>query len=117
MSSLEGLIRYNKADFLSYRPGSGTTVEILDIHVDSVRRGEGVGRRMVEELVNRVKETEVTRVFAITRETNTIAREFYSGIGFHLMVMIPYFYGNDAEVESVRGDKNPHAVMYGRNLP
>lgn len=94
--------RNNGLDYLYYRRGSGTTVEIFDIAVMS-ERGKGIGRSMVEELKKRVHPT--TRlIWAITRADNEGARKFYAAIGFREMATLPQFYsGSDA-------------VMYGIDL-
>lgn len=93
-------------DFLTYREGSGGTVEIYDIAV-TTERGKGYGRRLVEMMLEKLKESAgggVHTVYAITRCDNLIAREFYAKLGFKIIAYLPGFYRE--------GD----AVMYGRGL-
>lgn len=92
----------DERDFLTYRWGSGKTVEIFDIAVGS-ERGVGKGRRLVEVLLSRVKHR-THLVFAITRVSNKIAREFYNKIGFQKIGDLINFYENES------------AVMYGRSM-
>ena len=101
----------NPKDFLTYREGSGHTVEIFDIGVGT-ERGQGRGRKLVEmlleELANRKPRKKGGRlpripiVFAITRHTNWIARQFYVGVGFRFVGFLHNFYGEGND-----------AVMYG----
>ena len=95
-------------DFIDYREGSGGTVEIFDIVINT-ERGVGKGRKLVEILKSRVKSH---LIFAITRETNEIAKEFYVGIGFRLIARLPLFYPPDEDKQP-----NAHALMYGLDLP
>lgn len=87
--------------FLDYRPGSGNTVEILDIAVDGTHRRQGLGRWMVNKLLERVDDGVL--VFAITRDTNYIAQQFYEDMRFKIVGFLRDFY---ADGES--------ALMYGR---
>lgn len=91
-------------DFLDYREGSGGTVEIFDIVVGS-ERGIGRGRRLVQLLIDRVKD-QSKLVFAITRNSNAIARLFYRKIGFRRIGTLRSFYPDTGE----------DAVMYGRDI-
>jgi len=87
--------------FLDYRPGSGNTVEILDISVDAEYRRKGLGRWMVNRLLDRAGEGVL--VFAITRHTNYIAQQFYEDMRFKVIGYLRDFYGNGES-----------ALMYGR---
>jgi ribosomal protein S18 acetylase RimI-like enzyme len=114
----------NHFDFITYRQGSGNTVEIFDIQVGT-ERGEGKGTRLVQKLVRILKENhpEISLLFAITRENNFIAREFYSSVGFKIISLLPHFYkGENVELEEDSRlnflEKSPekNAVMYGLEL-
>lgn len=96
-------------DFLIWRQGSGTTVEIYDIVVGSERR-RGRGRVLIEKLLNSLPEQApgTTLVFAITRWSNTVACEFYEALGFRVVGRLHQFYHND--------DGYEHAVMYGKDV-
>lgn len=89
-------------DFLQYRWGSGCTVEITELQVGSERR-VGKGRRLVEKLLQRIH-GRTHLVYAITRSSNEIAREFYIAVGFEEMVTLKNFYSE--------GD----AVIYGKRI-
>jgi len=87
-------IRLNEVDFLNYRNGSGDTIEIYDILVNS-ERGKGIGTN----LLNILKEREPNKViFAFTRESNTLARAFYRKNGFQ-ETLIPNFYPENSIME------------------
>lgn len=92
-------------DFLKYRDGSGKSVEIFDMAVNTAR-GQGKGRAMVNELCRRYEGTGVL-VWAMTRESNEIAHTFYSRCGFKILGVLHKFYHVDAE----------HAYVFGLELP
>lgn len=78
-------------DYLVWRDGSGGTVEIYDIAVNSDRR-KGIGRAMVETLKLLVPGK---KIFAITRKSNIIAHHFYEGVGFRLCSDLPSLYEDE----------------------
>lgn len=79
-------------DYLVYREGSGDTIEIYDIAVMS-KRQRGYGRKMVEMLEEKV---DTHAIFAITRESNLIARTFYKKLGFKEAVLPKLYEKEDA---------------------
>src|SRR5690349_15299616 len=83
-------------DRLDFRKGSGKTIEIFDIAVNSERR-KGIGKALVSYLVERVK-NRTNLIFAIARSDNTIAKEFYEGIGFYIIADLPDFYPEGSAV-------------------
>lgn len=91
-------------DYLDWRQGSGNTVEIFDIVVGS-ERGVGKGRKLVNLLYSQVDKT-VGLVFAITRDSNEIAKQFYLHIEFRRIGRLARFYP----------DTDEDAIMYGRNI-
>jgi ribosomal protein S18 acetylase RimI-like enzyme len=91
-------------DFLEWRRGSGNTIEIYDIVVNSERR-TGKGRLMLSMLLRAVRPQDAT-VFAITRTENKIAQDFYLACGFHVTGALYEFY--DA------GCGRVDALMFGR---
>lgn len=102
-------------DWLDWRRGSGRTVEILDIHVGSERR-TGKGRRLVQALLDAIpRGTEVadgvTLVWALTRWSNTIACQFYEGLGFRIVGRLHCFY-----VEGHLARDKEAAVMWGLDI-
>lgn len=97
------------SDYLVYRSGSGGTVEILDIEVNSERR-VGIGRRLVTALLKEVPK-ECPTVYAITRIENEIAQQFYEALGFDRVAVIRRFYKDNP----YPGKRSADAVMYGRS--
>lgn len=89
-------------DFLDWRLGSGETIEIFDIVVGS-ERGVGRGRMLINKLLRVIPKSHL--VFAIARESNGIAKDFYLAMRFKIVARLPDFY----EEES--------AIMYGLKVP
>lgn len=92
----------DERDFLVWRWASGRSVEILDIAVGS-ERGVGKGTRLINLLLDEVRD-KTSMVYAITRAHNTIARQFYSALGFRQLAKMYRFYEEE------------DACMYGRDL-
>ncbi len=97
-------------DRLVYRRGSGDTVEILDIEVTSGRR-KGLGRKLIDTLVNVRLPKRIKLVWAVTRIDNMIAQHFYENLGFRVVAVLREFYRDD---ERLRGCVD--AVMYGLDV-
>ena len=91
-------------DFLEWREGSGGTVEIFDIAVNS-KRGCGRGTRLVRMLIERVR-NETSLIFAITRQSNQKAQDFYWKVGFLRIGTLLHFYATESE----------DAVVFGMRL-
>ena len=91
-------------DYLDWREGSGGSVEIYDIVVNSDRR-RGRGKALVEELVRVVRKTlgRNRLVWAITRSSNLIAQQFYLAVGFRQVGLLVRFYP----------DNHDHGLMFG----
>lgn len=81
-------------DYLYYREGSGDTVEIFDIAVNS-ERGVGNGRKLVDTLRSQV---ETHLIFALTRVSNIGAQKFYLKVGFHNLGRLKKFYSDEDAV-------------------
>lgn len=99
-------INLNHLDYLRWRNGSGATVEIYDIVVGSDRR-KGAGTQMVNLLKTRVP-LETRLIFAICRDSNAIARQFYDALGFRIVGHLTAFYNDDKGIED--------AIMFGLDL-
>ena len=108
MMKMNRMTLESELDFLVWRQGSGDTVEVFDIAVGTERR-RGKGRRLVDTLLRLLAERRVSRkinmVWAVTRDGNHIAKEFWAGIGFRTVGVLIDFYG--------AGD---HGVMFGLNV-
>lgn len=90
-------------DWLVWRSGSGPTVEIYDVAVNSARR-QGFGRRLVDKLLEAVPRS-TKSVWAVTRANNIIATEWYAALGFSAAAVLEGFYGDGED-----------AVMYLRPI-
>lgn len=96
---------------LIWREGSGCTVEIYDIEVDSAYRRKGIGKKLVAQLVNNHVPPGCQLVYAITRTTNLIAQEFYEGVGFRVIAVLRNFYKDEF------GERNvADAIMFGIDI-
>jgi ribosomal protein S18 acetylase RimI-like enzyme len=86
----------DKRDFLDWRECGHGVVEITDIQVGS-ERGVGRGRALVDGLVQVLHKNlpTVKRVYAVTRESNRIAREFYRCVGFSCKGTLSNFYPDE----------------------
>lgn len=93
----------SERDYLIYREGSGGTIEIFDLAVQT-ERGVGKGRKLIEKLIAEIP-NDVRLVFAITRDNNGIAREFYRAVGFNMIGVLRGFYPVS--------DGFQNAIMYG----
>lgn len=98
-----------KSDYLIWREGSGGTVEIYDLHVSGEHRREGRGRVLVDLLLDRYKPKDCHLVFAITRQENFVAQQFYESMRFRVVAVLRDFYRSDDGKRSV-------AIMYGRDI-
>lgn len=92
---------------LAWRIGPGKTCEIIDIDVPNEHRRTGVGRKMVFDLVNKVgpcdnRDLLAETIFAVTREDNNIACQFYLGCGFRISGVLRGFYPDGDAVCFVR---------------
>jgi ribosomal-protein-alanine N-acetyltransferase len=56
--------------------------EILNLAVDSPRRRQGIGSRLLLEVIDLCKAAGVKSIFLEVRESNDRARKFYSRMGF-----------------------------------
>ncbi len=95
----------DRRDYLDWRMGSGGTVEIFDVVVNSARR-KGRGKALVHHLFSLVPPG--TRlVWAITRADNQIAQHWYEALRFKVVGVLRNFYADANCVD---------AIMYGRDL-
>jgi len=97
-----GVVRHNSNGRLEYRL-QGAHCEIIDIHVESVERRKYIGRKMVTDMLAELPAG--TRfVYAVTRESNRIAQQFYVGVGFRVVGVLSRFYQTE------------DGVMYGMDV-
>lgn len=90
--------------YIIYQFRDDGTVEIQDICVN-VNRRTGVGGLLIQVAVDAAREGGAKRIWAITRDTNFIAQEFYEALKFR-SIPLRDFYGNGGV----------DAIMYVRDL-
>jgi ribosomal-protein-alanine N-acetyltransferase len=56
--------------------------EILNLGVAPARQHKGIGRALVQAMLARLRQAEVTTVFLEVRESNGVARRLYGDLGF-----------------------------------
>jgi len=57
-------------------------MEILNLAVDADERRQRIGARLIEQAIEEVRRAHVKRVYLEVRESNSVARAFYSSAGF-----------------------------------
>ena len=67
---------------------------------------EGIGRRLLEELMSRARETGADALFLEVRESNTAARSLYEQVGFEPTGRRKSYYKEPQE----------DGILYRRNL-
>lgn len=80
---------------LEYRICRGGVAEICDIAVRYQHRRQGIARTMLGMMIAAVRR-ECKTVYAFTRESNAVGREWYAMMGFDL-TRVPGFYHADNE--------------------
>ena len=104
------MVDRNPYNYLLWRQGSGHTVEIYDLMVDATCRRNGVGRKLVDKLLDHYLPAGTRLVFAITRTSNFIAQQFYEELRFRVVGILRNFYQDERSPEQV------DAIMYGRDI-
>lgn len=69
--------------------------ELLDIAIDSVFQGQGLGRKLLSEALKTVKLRGVRTVHLEVRESNVRARNLYSTSGFSEVGKRPKYYPSE----------------------
>jgi ribosomal-protein-alanine N-acetyltransferase len=64
---------------------------IISIAVDPAYRRRGIGTELVEEVLKRTK----GRARVEVRESNEVAKRFYTRLGFAVQAVIPEYYGDE----------------------
>lgn len=70
---------------------------ITNIAVDSSHRRLGIGKKILEELIDICKEYEITAMTLEVRETNEAAKSLYKKYGFIEYGIRPNYYADDNE--------------------
>ncbi|HMK47315.1 MAG TPA: N-acetyltransferase [Methanocella sp.] len=83
----------------------GTYGRIYTLDVDDPFRGLGIGTRLTEALLERLKEAGCGKCFLEVREDNKSAVALYLKLGFEKKYFIPHYYAPDV-----------HAIKMWKNL-
>lgn len=59
------------------------------VTIDSLKQGEGIGKMILDEVLNLAKENKLKRLWLITTNDNLNALKFYQKNGFHLVSIYP----------------------------
>jgi [ribosomal protein S18]-alanine N-acetyltransferase len=89
------------AGYASVHGAAGEQAELALIAVRAGRRGEGIGTRLITEIIALAQARECRGVFLYVRDGNTTARRLYQSFGFADSGVLPGFYqpsGTDAIV-------------------
>lgn len=84
-------------DHLDYRKGSGNTVEIYDIVVNS-ERGKGRGKELIQRLEQVCWKEGIESIYALVRCSNELGRSFYLSAGFLFAGSLNRFYTTEDAV-------------------
>ena len=77
---------------------------IVSIAVDPAYRRRGIGTELVEEVLKRTKGTARVEV----RESNEVAKKFYTQLGFTVQTVIPEYYSDEDALVMVRTGTDRH---------
>jgi [ribosomal protein S18]-alanine N-acetyltransferase len=89
------------AGFSVYREVAPGELELLNIAIAPNFRRRGVGRRLMESLLEKAKTTGCSSVFLEVRESNLAARAFYKLLNFHDLGFRPNYYYDPPETAIV----------------
>lgn len=79
---------------------------ITNVAVDPTYQGLGLGRRLMVELTNRVKELGVDSMTLEVRPSNTRAISLYTSLGFRSVGQRPKYYTNPVEAAEIMWNTN-----------
>ena len=74
---------------------------ITNVAVDPDYQGQGVGRRLMNELTSRVKALGVDSMTLEVRPSNTVAINLYTSLGFRSVGQRPKYYTNPVEAAEI----------------
>ena len=74
---------------------------ITNVAVDPDYQGQGLGRRMMNELTSRVKALGVDSMTLEVRPSNTVAINLYTSLGFRSVGQRPKYYTNPVEAAEI----------------
>ena len=74
---------------------------ITNVAVDPDYQGQGLGRRLMNELISRVKAMGVDSMTLEVRPSNTVAINLYTSLGFRSVGQRPKYYTNPVEAAEI----------------
>ena len=74
---------------------------ITNVSVDPDYQGQGLGRRLMNELTSRVKALGVDSMTLEVRPSNTVAINLYTSLGFRSVGQRPKYYTNPVEAAEI----------------
>ena len=74
---------------------------ITNVPVDPDYQGQGLGRRLMNELTSRVKALGVDSMTLEVRPSNTVAINLYTSLGFRSVGQRPKYYTNPVEAAEI----------------
>ena len=74
---------------------------ITNVAVDPDYQGQGLGRRLMNELISRVKALGVESMTLEVRPSNTVAINLYTRLGFRSVGQRPKYYTNPVEAAEI----------------
>lgn len=74
---------------------------ITNVAVDTDYQGQGLGRRLMNELTSRVKALGVDSMTLEVRPSNTVAINLYTSLGFRSVGQRPKYYTNPVEAAEI----------------
>ena len=74
---------------------------ITNVAVDPDYQGQGLGRRLMNELISRVKALGVDSMTLEVRPSNTVAINLYTSLGFRSVGQRPKYYTNPVEAAEI----------------
>lgn len=74
---------------------------ITNVAVDPAYQGQGLGRRLMNELTSRVKALGVDSMTLEVRPSNTVAINLYTSLGFRSVGQRPKYYTNPVEAADI----------------
>ena len=75
-----------------FRIATGRMIRIEDVVVDESRRGEGIGRKMMEHALNLAKKTGNVKIELYSHPTRVAADELYQSLDFKILKANLYRY-------------------------
>ena len=70
-------------------------IELDNICVDELRRGEGIGKKLMSYLVATAISNHVINITLEVRISNDIARNLYKNFGFREVALRKFYYGDE----------------------